>query len=461
MKAWEKIRTLTDNASPVILKEEEQTWTEANDIEINMDKQLLHKWNSNVPGSFAPESIMVAAVQAKENMGFEVNNSMELIEKGFKAIKEKDMISLNSISAELWHEINNASENVSHSYWKYTRYESFDKFKENVKFEEPVKISYGRERLLKKMYSGWLSQIIGGAFGTAMEGYTTNKIKEKLGDVRDYIREPNTFNDDITFEIAFLEAFLEKGCDITSKDVALSWVGYVPTGWSAEEIAINNIKIGIMPPESGTKNNPFSDWIGAQMRGAICGQLAPGDPMEAARLAWIDGSVSHSNSGIIGEVFNAMLVSLSFVYDDVKLILDKAINMLPKDSEYYEFANVAYTLCKKHDNWEEVFKKCEEKFIKYNWIHSYPNIMAEVVALYYGNGDFNETLHIVGMCGQDVDCNAAQIMTAIGTIVESDNIEARWREKIGDRLDTYIRDKKVLSIKELANKTLEAYEKRG
>ena len=62
-----------------------------------------------------------------------------------------------------------------------------------------------------------------------------------------------------------------------------------------------------------TKLYDFREWIGAQMRGAVCGMVAPGDAMEAARLAWMDGSVSHHNNGILGEVFNAVLVSLSFV----------------------------------------------------------------------------------------------------------------------------------------------------
>ena len=34
---------------------------------------------------------------------------------------------------------------------------------------------------------------------------------------------------------------------------------------------------------------------------------------ETARLAFMDGSVSHHNNGVLGEVFNAVLVSLAYV----------------------------------------------------------------------------------------------------------------------------------------------------
>ena len=33
-----------------------------------------------------------------------------------------------------------------------------------------------------------------------------------------------------------------------------------------------------------------------------------------------------------------------------------------------------------------------------------------MIALYYGNGDYEKTLHIVTMCGVDADCNAGMIM---------------------------------------------------
>ena len=34
----------------------------------------------------------------------------------------------------------------------------------------------------------------------------------------------------------------------------------------------------------------------------------------------------------------------------------------------------------------------------------------KIIALIYGNGDFRKTLHIITMCGVDVDCNAGMIM---------------------------------------------------
>jgi hypothetical protein len=130
-----------------------------------------------------------------------------------------------------------------------------------------------------------------------------------------------------------------------------------------------------------------------------------------------------------------------------------AINLLPKDSEYHEVVNFAFAQCKANANWESAWKECEKRLEQYNWIHAYPNAAAEVVALWYGEGDFDNTINIIAMAGQDVDCNAAQIMSAIGIIIGTNAIPARWKDPIGDNLDTYVRTMKKMTITELVEWT--------
>ena len=78
MKAWEMAQNIFWNAQPVIRSEEEQTWTDNVDVSGFYDDNLSLDWGSNVPGSGAPEKIMVAAVQALENRGYQVS------EKGYQ-----------------------------------------------------------------------------------------------------------------------------------------------------------------------------------------------------------------------------------------------------------------------------------------------------------------------------------------------------------------------------------------
>lgn len=454
MRAWEIAHNLYSNAKPRILSEEDQTWTALKAVSKFYDASIALDWASNVPGSGAPEKIMVAAIQALENRGYEVDAAYELLDKGIKAHEEGDFISLHKISAEMRNIFLNAKKNENSDYWNYKMYDNFEEYAKNAKFPKSEKVDISTEKFKDQTRAAWLSQIIGAAMGTMVEGYTSKNLYEAFGEVTEYLREPNTFNDDITFELAFLDAFKDKGYDITSKDIALAWIGLIPSGWSAEEFALRNIRAGLMPPESGTFNNPFNEWIGAQMRGAVCGMVAPGNPRLAAELAWKDGEISHANNGIIGEVFSAIMVSLAYICDDVKEIVKLTIDSIPKDSEYYSVVQFAYDQCVKYDDWHDALRECEQKYIKYNWIHAYPNICCEIIALMYGDSDYEKTLKIITMCGVDVDCNAGMIMPIIGIQKGMDIIPKRLIHKAFYTLETYMRGYERITLDELVDETV-------
>ncbi len=454
MKAWEIAYNLFSNAKPRILSEEDQTWTALRAVSKFYDMSVGLDWMSNVPGSGAPEKIMVASVQALENRGYNVDDAYELLDKGLAAFNNGDFISLHKISAMMKNIFLNAKKDENSDYWKYTIYDSFEKYATNASFPKSEDVDVKTDKFKEQTKVAWLSQIIGAAMGTMVEGYTSKNLYESFGEVTEYLREPNTFNDDITFELAFLDAFKDKGYNVTSGDIALAWIGLIPSGWSAEELALRNVRAGIMPPESANFNNPFNEWIGAQMRGAICGMVAPGNPRLAAELAWKDGEVSHANNGIIGEVFNAIMTSLAYVVDDVKKIVELAIDSIPKDSEYYSVVKFAFDQCLKYDDWHDALYECEQKYIKYNWIHAYPNACCEVIALMYGENDFDKTLKIITMCGIDADCNAGMIMPLIGIQKGIEAIPKGLIHEAFFSLETYMRAYETISLDELVSLTV-------
>lgn len=457
-KAWEIARELFLQAKPIVRSAEEQTWEDNIDVSDFYDQILALDWGSNVPGSGAPEKIMVAAVQALENRGYKVSEKgYQYLEDGLKAFAQKDYVCLHRCSALLRRELAVAEKNPESDYWNYRFYKTFEEYLSSVEFPKPLSVSLNTSEFRDQIRAGWLAQLIGGAMGTMVEGYSSANIAEAFGEVRDYMREPNTYNDDTTYELAFLEAFAQKGYDVTAEDIALSWVGLIPCGWSAEEIAIRNLKNGIFPPESGQYRNPFNEWIGAQMRAGICGMVAPGDPKTAAALAWKDGCISHAGNGILGEVFNAVMTSLSFVEKDVRTILKTAISLIPQDSEYRSVLDFAWNSCVQHEDWHKALALCEEKYRKYNWIHAYPNACCEVIALYFGEGDFSETLHIITMCGLDADCNAGMIMPIVAIRQGCSSIPKKYLHPAFDKLTTYMRGgERETTLDELAEKTVQA-----
>lgn len=460
MKAWELVRKMTDEAVPRVLDEEEQTWDAMNQIEEQVDAMLRLYWTSHVPGSFAPESLVLASIQAVENQGRVVEEGMELYTAGKEALEASDMVALHRITALLKHNIVTAKKDMAHSYWRTAQFESFESFAQETTFPEAVEFDVTTKRFHDQTYAGWMAQIIGAAYGTALEGYTTAQLERAFDAMDEYVRKPNTMNDDITYEIAFLNAFERSGYEINSKEIAAEWLALVPAGWSAEQIALDNIRMGIMPPNSGQLYNPFNEWIGAQMRGAICGMVAPGNPGLAAELAWKDGEVSHINNGIIGEVFNAMLIAMAYTRQDIRGMLREVIEALPEESEYTRIVNFALNQCENQEEWRDAWKSCEDKVKRYNWIHAYPNAAAEVVALWYGDGDFDKTIVLSGKLGQDVDCNAAQVLSILGVMNGMSSIPSKWMKPFADdRLETYVRSMKEMTIQSLADWTVAAVQK--
>lgn len=449
-KAWEMERELRKSAIPLDRRIHSSNWYES-DFQVPYgDNLMLMFWDSKVPGSGAPEIPYLSMVQAMSNRGFDVSAAEALLPKGIDLFQAGKMDDLRVITAQILAALNDAPidpANPIHQYqhpstWNATMVAMGNIRKENLFRND--------KDLAERIYQGWLGQLAGGSFGTAIEGYTGKQIYQVYGDVREYITTPETTNDDVVYELILLDVFERLGHNLTAREIGLEWIRQIKFGWSAEWVALRNLNNGIMPPQSGSFQNPFAHWIGAQMRGMVCGMLAPGWPFEAARLAYLDGIVSHEHNGVYGEIYAAVLTSLAFIRQDVRLILKEAVDYLPQKSEYAAVVRQCLNKLEASDDPIATWADFETKFERYNWIHAYPNIAAVIYSLWFGNGDMTETFCLLAKAGLDVDCNAGLAGNVLGVIKP---VPTQWASPIGDRLETYIRGKEVLSIQELAQKT--------
>lgn len=456
MKAWEIARDLLRDTKPVVRSAEEQTW-DASEVMKAQDNILSLFWRSNVPGSAAPESLMAGALQSLENKGYILGDYRQMLADGYKALDEGDFETLYTLDMRLRVLMREAKPDPEHPSQKTVRYASWEEFDKSVNWPADATFDLNSPEFIDQTRGAWLAQLVGAAAGTALEGYTYDNIMEAFGPIRDYVREPNTYNDDITFELAFLEAFSEKGSNITGRDICERWTSLIPVGWSAEDIALKNIRRGMLPPETGTVDNPFDEWIGAQMRGVICGMVVPGRAREAARLAYMDAEISHAGNGILGEVFNAVMAARAYTISDTRELLTSTIALFSTKTEYGQVLEFALNACRNSDNWLDAWRLCDAKYEEYNWIHVYPNAAAQVIALWFGEGDFDLTLEIICTIGHDVDCNAAQILCMLAIQKGSNIIDNRWIEPLltGDII-TYMRRPAEISLDALVNQTVEA-----
>ena len=459
MKAWELTRDLLRQTQPVVRTAEEQTW-DASELMKGLDFGVALFWKSNVPGSAAPENLMAGALQSLENKGYVLEPYEDLLREGGEALARGDFERLYVIDMRLRVLMRAARPDPDHPSQRTVRYRSWEEFDATVQWPADVAVAVDDADFADRSRAGWLGQLVGAAAGTALEGYSAENIMKVFGPIRSYVREPNTYNDDITFEIAFLEAFADKGHAVSGADISERWTSMIPMGWSAEAIALANIRRGLLPPETATTDNPFDEWIGAQMRGAICGMVAPGRAREAARLAWIDGAVSHAANGILGEVFNAVLAARAFTRHDTVSLLEETVALFSTESEYGQVLAFALDACRTEPDWQSAWARCDAKYVEYNWIHAYPNAAAQVVALWFGKGDFERTLEIVCGIGHDVDCNAAQILCVVAIQRGGAAIAERWTAPLlaGD-IVTYMRRPATIPFETLVAQTVDAVRK--
>lgn len=450
-RAWQIDRELRFSAVPLDRRIHPSDWyTSATSFPTGDDLLLLF-WDARVPGSGAPEIPYVEMVESLANQGYDVTKAEVLLPEGIELARGRRIDDLRALTAELLARLHSAPRIPNHPYWRYDYPgPGWKAVRASLRDADPEQDRRGLEKLEEKTLAGWLCQLAGGAFGTAIEGYHSDRIAEVYGVIDSYITTPETMNDDVVYELVFLDVFERHGRRLTSRQLGLEWVRQIPFGWSAEWIALRNLNMGILPPRSGSFRNPYVDWIGCQMRGMICGMLAPGWPLEAARLAYLDGIVSHARNGVYGGMYAAVLTALAYVRDDERTLLQEALNYLPPDSEYVAVAREILTILRSEPNPAAAWRLLDVRFEEYNWIHAYPNLAADMLALWHAHGDLTTAFRWLAHAGLDVDCNAGLVGTVLGILYGAPE---KWAAPLNDLLETYLRSKERLSIRTLAART--------
>jgi hypothetical protein len=141
MKAWENELKRRKNATPSISYQE--NWEKMQESNIFPNDLLLTFWQSNVPGSNAPESMIVGAVQSVENMGRDVSKAEILLEQGFHYLSSDDFIALKALTSEIFYLLDNSPIIENHRFHHYLRplkWEEISKFFPTNKFNLSNKI---------------------------------------------------------------------------------------------------------------------------------------------------------------------------------------------------------------------------------------------------------------------------------------------------------------------------------
>ena len=307
-----------------------------------------------------------------------------------------------------------------------------------------------------KVRGEWLGKCIGGALGMPIEGWNYADIEKKYPSIDGYLgyfNDKKGFgpDDDTSYQIVGLHTLETKGPDISCKDIGKDWVTLLPdiSPALAEGLALQRMKQGIAPPESGV--HKIGEAIGGQMKGEIWGLICPGRPDLAAEYARRDGVVAHCKNGVYGEQFIAAMIAQSFVESDPAKLIQTGLSVIPKDSQYAETVRWVIDMHAKFADYRDTRRELIAKY-PHPCDPVYADAGVVTLALLYGGGDFDKSIRIAASCGSDTDCDTASVGALLGCIHGAKAIPAKWSDPIDDTFRCFVTGHENWKISELAKR---------
>ncbi|MBI5650282.1 MAG: ADP-ribosylglycohydrolase family protein [Chloroflexi bacterium] len=315
----------------------------------------------------------------------------------------------------------------------------------------------------ERVYAGWLGKCIGVRLGAPVENWTAKEIADNLGAVNDFLPlPPGTIfkpDDDTAAPLVLIRALEDCGSAVTAEQIGETMLNYLADqrgtiwwggyGVSTEHTAYINLMNGIAAPRSGSiaqNGKMIAEQIGGQIFSDIWGLVAPNDPARAAELAARASSVANDGEGIFGGRFIAALVSCAFSEANPVRLIERALEQIPRDSEYARVVNAMLDFHRAEpDDWRAGYRFLAQNFgyAKYpGVVPIISNAGVVVLALLYSEGDgstwlttrFSRAIQIATNAGWDTDCNAGNVGAVMGVAVGLDGIEQHWRAAMNDVL---------------------------
>ena len=290
-------------------------------------------------------------------------------------------------------------------------------------------------------YWTYVSDPFGLRYGTSpREAYTRHKLSGVPVD------------DDVTYTVLGLLIIEDAGPDFSVEDVGRAWMKYLPMACTAEKVALDNLKAGVPAVEAAEKDNPYCEWIGADIRADPWGYLAPGWPEKAAELAYRDAYISHRRQGIYGEMFFAAAIAAAFVVDDPVEALRIGLTEIPAECALTRVIEWALEIAPRIKDYQQARDTMDEKFKGMAGVHTLNNACLTVWGITIGGTDFTKVIGETVAMGLDNDCTGATAGSLVGTAVGARGIPSHWYRNFNDTVYTYMIDQPKFSINGLVDR---------
>ena len=345
------------------------------------------------------------------------------------------------------------------------------------------------DALRDRIAGAWYGRIVGCLLGKPVEGIRTDELLPLLkasgnypmhryivsGDVPSHMYTTYRFklagrcfadtvdcmpvDDDTNYTVLGQMLIDKHGHDFTPTQVAKLWLDKQPKNayCTAERVAFVNFVNGYLPPDSAEYQNPFREWVGAQIRADYFGYITPGDPAMAAEMAWRDASISHIKNGIYGEMFVAAMLAEAAVTDDIPAIIRAGLAQIPTASRLHERITAILADRAAGVSEADVFADIHRRWDEHNahdWCHTISNAEIVTASLLWCGGDFGRAICRAVETGFDTDCNGATVGSILGMRGGMGAIGEAWLAPLHGTLNTSIFGVGRVSIDTLIDKTM-------
>jgi hypothetical protein len=286
--------------------------------------------------------------------------------------------------------------------------------------------------LKDKIEGAWIGQMIGNIYGLPHEnkyinapgpenwpyGYTKNieKLKKYNGAFSD---------DDTDVEYMYLLQMQKFGPEPSYAQLRDAWMYHIRDRvWLANRGALGLMHFGYTPPFTGSKNlNPHWYQIDPQLINEVWAFTAPGMVNYAASKSEWAARITSDEWGVEPTIHYGAMYSAAFFEKDIRKLISIGLEYLPKDCRY---ANTVHEMIALHEKyptqWTAAWKEMAQKYYvnepdmtKTIW-NANLNGACAILALLYGEGDFQRTLDLACAMGFDADNQAATLAGLMGVI---------------------------------------------
>jgi len=283
--------------------------------------------------------------------------------------------------------------------------------------------------LFDKAQGFWIGQLIGNAAGRSTEGQYRIGETNPNESVPWVLKQQWDADDDTDIEYMAIHILETDGFDCSPEALRQQWLHHIASQgiYIANRQAWFLLAAGYLPPATGSRAyNEHWYSIDSQITTEVLGVVCPGMVQQAIDLTGKFAHISNEGFPVHAAQLYAAMNAVAFFETDINVIVAEGLKAIPSTSRTHQVVQDVLRWYQEDAvdgqlNWRSTRRKLYDHYQgehshgrHYNWLESTVNTGATVLALLYGQGDFEQTVQIAVLAGWDCDCNPATAGGIVG-----------------------------------------------